>query len=141
MLSYNPNNKWKWQYAAPFFPFIEHHLHLPVYLTEIKPCTSQTNNALLPTLSAVWSPKNFMIVAPWTLTGWQVTVHFVLFIALPDFRNWMDFCAKDLCFETGEIQSQILDIYVLSLGKSKGTAIAVQAWTALCSQEFEAARF
>ena len=69
-----------------------------------------------------------MIMAPCNHTGWQVTVHFVLFIALPDFRNWMDFCAKSLCFET---QCRILNMYALSLGKGKGTAIAVQAWTAL----------
>jgi hypothetical protein len=71
-----------------------------------------------------------MLVAPWTHTGWQVTVHFVLFVALPDFRSWVGFCAKGLCFETGEIQCRILDIHVLSLGKVKGAAIAVQAWAA-----------
>jgi hypothetical protein len=72
-----------------------------------------------------------MIVVPWTHTGWQVTVHFILFIAVTDFRNWLDFCAKGLFFETGEIQRRILDVYVLSLGKGKGTAITVVAWKTL----------
>jgi hypothetical protein len=67
-----------------------------------------------------------MMAVTWIHTGWQVAVHFVLFIALTDFKNWMDFCAKGLCFETGEIQCQILDISVLSLGNSKSTAMAVQ---------------